>query len=146
MVNFTDKTIITLDCSVPYVSRRKIKRCGIPTVWSVGQMVNFATIIEQTAQLSQSSCLRNGLMLDFNLTTMGDAKNSFTQGNAQLIGLCDIVRCKCDKNFDTMAHSIKDRSWHCLQHLSSGKCTDTFVRKTAGALLFPEYYAEQKQR
>ena len=142
MANFAEKTLITLDCSVPYMSRRKLLRCGIPTSWSLGQMVDFATIIERHAHLSGASCLRNGLMLDFNLTTMGAPTDSFTQGNAQLIGLCDIVKCKCNRMFDAMAHSVKDRSHYCFQRLSSGKCTDEFVIKTAGVKLFPRYYAD----
>ena len=42
----------------------------------------------------------------------------------------------------TEAQKIK----RCANNLRSGKCQDDFIRQTIGALLFPQYYGNTKQK
>lgn len=35
---------------------------------------------------------------------------------------------------------------HCATNLRTGKCKDEFMRKTIGAVLFPRFYAKEKQK
>lgn len=40
--------------------------------------------------------------------------------------------------------SDEKRMQRCARYLRDGKCTDEFMRKTLGAILFPYYYGKQK--
>ena len=48
-------------------------------------------------------------------------------------------KCEMDEN-----HSAHMQT--CAENIMSGKCRDEFVRQTVGVTLFPEHYANQKQR
>lgn len=55
-------------------------------------------------------------------------ENNFMIGNVDLVGVCDIVKCKCDKNYDVMAHNVKGRTHFCFYQFSAGKCVDPLGR------------------
>ncbi len=143
---FEDNVFMNINCSVPYVNSRKLKRAGIKTQLSLGQVLDLGQTIEQRAPQWQDSCLRDGLLLDVSFTVSGMCDNNFVIGNADLIGVCDITSCKCDKNYDVMADSVKGRGRFCFEKLSTGKCVDENVCATVGRVLFPQYYATQKTK
>ena len=39
-----------------------------------------------------------------------------------------------------------DKSKRCFYNLQCGKCQDEYVRRTVGAVLFPQIYANEKQK
>lgn len=140
-MKFEDNVFMNVNCSVPYINSRKMKRSGIKTQLSLGQVLDLGQAIEQHADAWKDSCLRNGVLLDVSFTVSGMCDNNFTIGNADLIGVCDITTCKCDKNYDVMADSVKERGRFCFEKLATGKCVDACVRATVGCALFPQYYA-----
>ncbi len=145
-MKFEDRVFMDVRCRVPYVNVKKMKRSGVQTRLTLGQVFDLGHAVEYHADDAGDSCLRNGLMLNTEFTVGSLRENNFTIGNGELIGVCDIVKCKCDKGYDVMADSVKGRSRKCFENLSTGKCVDHFVRSTVGTALFPQFYAQQKQR
>lgn len=53
------------------------------------------------------------------------------------------AHCAKISRADVMA---SERMFLCAKNLRAGKCQDTFMRNTLGAVLFPQFYAKDKQK
>ena len=146
MAKFEDTIKMNLNCSMGYISARQKRAAGIIGQTTLGAVLDLGAAIEKCEPYVRQSCLRNGLMLDtrFTVATMHDY--NFTMGDADLVGLCDITRCKCDADFAVTGVGLKHRTRHCFENLVSGKCVDEYVRQTVGCTLLPNLYTKDKQR
>ena len=52
--------------------------------------------------------------------------------------------CPCDSKLNKAAQLCKADI--CARNSAHGKCQDEFMRKTIGAILFPQHYASEKQK
>ena len=54
------------------------------------------------------------------------------------------LTCPCDTTINNVSQLGK--SYLCAQNIKTGKCRDEYIRKTLGAILFPQHYATDKQK
>ncbi len=112
------------------LSMRQVQQLGQLLIDNMGQINN--------------TCLRNGILLDINYSIDCGMDYSWAAGRVQLLGLCDVVHCKCDETFNFDASGVRKREKMCFERLATGHCKDNFVRNTVGCVLFPGVYGKQK--
>lgn len=70
-----------------------------------------------------------------------DKEQSFTFH--PLFNLWKPTMCGC---FSALNNTPATVTRQCASNLAAGKCQDPFIRRTIGAVLFPEFYGKDKQK
>ncbi len=135
-----NKLKFTVNRPSSYIKAKQIKQSGMRQTLSVADTLRLADNLDTMSEFAERSCLRNGIMMLSNMTVYSSSHDSFTDGEIDLTGMCDITSCKCDKSFDVSNSSLPQRTQHCFKQLSSGRCSDAYVHNTVGAALFPQHY------
>ena len=99
------------------------------------------------------SCVRT--MSIQHLDTVNFGVNPFRNKRNQLVEISNLfyftnTKPKCTKisHGAKLSHGADEEAKMntCYKNLAEGKCCDEFIRRTLGAILFPQYYAKDKQR
>lgn len=117
--------------------------------------IRLLDLIKNT-DMKLSTCIKSyfnsELTIDAHNSASIDAHNSASvasiHSELKILGMANMEKTICQpaKGKQVYTQSRLDKSKRCFYNLQCGKCQDEYVRRTVGAVLFPQIYANEKQK
>lgn len=123
---------------IPYLTNLKLEISAI-------NAIRLLTLLKNT-DIKLTSCVAPCFNADMQTCILNVPKKPSINSHLTLNGLAHIDKVKCNPNFNTFNKSSYEKAQACFNNLKSGKCKDEFVRQTVGTVLFPQHYANEKQK
>lgn len=115
------------------------------SAYQLGEPICLPQLLELISRLSTTICANNNCLGTIQILYQDHPHMNYTT-NKLLIqsDFADKKMFPCDTSLYNAPPSSKVHA--CAHNLSTGKCRDEFIRNTVGAILFPQFYANTKQK
>jgi hypothetical protein len=95
-----------------------------------------------------STCIKSYFNSELTINAHNSKNIADIHSDLKLFGLANMEKTICQpaKGKQVYTQSRFDKSNRCFYNLQCGKCQDEYVRRTVGTVLFPQHYANEKQK
>lgn len=109
--------------------------------------IRLLGLIKNT-DMKLSTCIKSYFNSELTIGAHNSASVASIHSELKLLGMANMEKTICQpaKGKQVYTQSRLDKSKRCFYNLQCGKCQDEYVRRTVGAVLFPQIYANEKQK
>lgn len=128
----------TVKIVIPYLTNLNLET-------STEDAIRLLDLIKNT-DIKNSTCIKSFFNGELAISTHNSVSTASIHSELKLLGLANMQKTICQPAQGKLAYtqSKHDMLKRCLNNLKCGKCQDEYVRRTVGAVLFPQHYAKQK--
>ena len=125
---------------IPYLTDLNIET-------STDNAIRLLDLIKNT-DIKNSTCIKSFFNSELTINAHHSASSANIHSNLKLFGLANMQKTICQPAQGKLIYtqSKYDMLRRCFNNLRCGDCQDEYVRKTIGAVLFPQHYAKEKQK
>jgi hypothetical protein len=124
--------------TIPYLTNLKLE---IPA----NDVVELLGLLKNT-DIKLATCVAPCFNVNMQTSILNVPKSPSVHSELILSGMAHIDKIKCDPRISVFNKSSYEKAQACFDNLKNGKCKDEFVRRTVGSVLFPQHYANEKQK
>ena len=100
----------------------------------------------KNTDIKLATCVAPCFNVNMQTSILNIPKSPSVHSELTLSGLAHIDKTKCEPSINAFNKSRYEKAQTCFNNLKNGKCKDEFVRRTVGTVLFPQHYANEKQK
>ena len=112
---------------------------------SANDTIKLLDLLKNT-DIKLATCVAQCFNVNMQTSILNIPRHTSVHSELTLNGMAHIDKLRCQPNLNVFNKSTYEKTQSCFNNLQCGKCKDEFVRRTVGAVLFPQHYANEKQK